>query len=564
MTTAPTASVDQAKSPAGALSFLLQQAELLLSAAEDAPEEKLQTLKEGVEFMRQMQEWSASLPESRQQESLVSLLQQLAPAFVSASDEATAKNILNQAVCMIGADIEISADKMSAFLFIPSSLGPYWTPETLLQALNDAGVTNGVDIKAVHALLKDKKFDKRVRVARGGPPIAGKDASLVDPMGLMKHVNFVGMEIGTRVDFKEKTFYSAVKKGEILLRKIPADPGKPGADVHGDSIPSIPGVDISFPQNTNCALSKDGLELAAAVDGCAYMNGTTLNVSPSININGNVDYKSGNVKTAVAVQVTGDVLSEFSIASDAEIAVGGIIEGAKVNARQSLLCKRGIEGKDKAFIVSGGDVQCQYIKNATVQAERKIVAQGEIMQSHVKARRVHCEGEDGAIIGGRVLAWEDVCAKTIGSELGVRTEIILGEELPELHEQAGRLEKMLQDKNEQMEKLKEMRKKFPPNASEEDEKFRIFMENYNKTESELQSLEARTSKAKADLHASESALRTVRAEKTIYPGVIIRILGKGMEIRKPTGPTTITFADGKLTPSPYQERVFDDDGEETA
>ncbi len=549
----------QQKGPLFAMQQLQTELESLCGNIQDIenPPKEAEPLLDSLQLLQQMQDWVGKMPESRIREALISVVKQLEPAL-SGPDEGGESDILQNAVNALGVDVDISSDRMTAFLVMPKTLAKYWSVDSLAEAVAECGVAHGIDKKALETLLAKKLFDRRVKVARGKPPVAGKNAKIEDPLKLLERASIVGKEIGSRVDYKEQTLFKPVLEDDVLLSKVPADPGTAGVDVTGDEIPATPGLDADFPPHTNCKMSEDGLLLRSSEAGCAYIKNGKLNVVPALNIDGNVDFSSGNVKTPVAVQIKGDILTDFRVETEGEVAVSGVVEGAVIHSHESILCTQGIEGKDKASVNSGADLKCKYIKNAFVKAEGKVVVEGEIIQSEVRARRVHCEGKDGSIIGGKVFAWDDVCAKVIGSDMGVRTEITLGGELTELEERQHRLSGQLKDKVVQRGKLVDAKSK-AGGSGEVDEQLQA---EIDKMDQELEGLKMRLNECKQDFEASQSSTRTVRAERDILPGVIVRILGKGIEIKTPTGPATITYSEGKLTTLPYQERELDEDAEE--
>lgn len=549
------------KGPLFAMQQLQAELESRCGAIEDIenPPKEAEPLLDSLQLLRQMNDWVGKMPESRIREALVSIVKQLEPVLC-ASDDSPDAFVLENAVRALGVDVEISSDRMTAFLILPKVLAKYWSPETLAEAIAECGVAHGIDAKAIETIFNKKLFDRRVKVARGQSPVPGTDAKIEDTLKLLERADIIGKEVGSRIDYKEQTLFRPVLEGDVLLQKIPADPGEAGMDVTGQEIPATPGLEADFPPNSNCKLSEDGLFLHTAMSGCAYIKDGKLNVVPALNIDGNVDFSSGNVKTPVAVQIKGDILTDFRVETDGEVAVSGVVEGAVIHAQQSILCSQGIEGKDKARINAGADLKCKYIKNAYVSAVGNIAVEGEIIQSEVHAKRVHCEGKDGSIIGGKVFAWDDVCAKVLGSSMGVRTEITLGAELSELEEKQNHLAGLLKSKQEQKDKLVEAKSKSGAGGSSQvDEELQG---EIDKMDQELDALSMRLNECKTDFETSQSSMRTVRAERDILPGVIVRILGKGIEIKTPTGPATITYSDGKLTTLPYQERELDNDAEE--
>ena len=117
----------------------------------------------------------------------------------------------------------------------------------------------------------------------------------------------------------------------------------------------------------------------------------------------------------------------------------GTIKAAQVQAKGTVFCCGGIEGDDRTLIQAGKNLAARHIKGATVIAGRTIRTRNSIIKSFVSAKRIGT-GDQGEIVGGTLQAWEDIHADTIGSDLRVKTELILGDELPRLREDLDHLD----------------------------------------------------------------------------------------------------------------------------
>ena len=137
-------------------------------------------------------------------------------------------------------EIEARDDKMAAILRTitpPSGTGSPVTIEDIEKTLSDLGITYGIDkdvISATVGEVKDSgKTRKNVILAKGSPPEKGVKAR-------------IELKTGRDAENKDPKAASIVKPGQVVAVKIPATSGKPGENIFGEDVPSIPGDDIDF------------------------------------------------------------------------------------------------------------------------------------------------------------------------------------------------------------------------------------------------------------------------------------------------------------------------------
>ncbi|MBD3267470.1 DUF342 domain-containing protein [bacterium] len=533
-----------------------------LCGEEELPASLRSQLSETNEFVQQIADWCGKMPPQRVRDAAFSVLKKVDELVREAGIEPPA--FLAKAAKELGPNLSVSNDQMAVFVNIPAEMAHLWSAEDLAESIRLRGVSNGIDEDALNAVFNKSSFDQMVKVACGKDPVPGKNAKLHWQIQIQNNTSEPENGIA-RKNHKSVYCFVPVKENQILVKKVPATEGEPGWDVFGTEIPSIPGVDRELPSIPNCTLGSSGLELLASVDGCAYRENETVFVVPALVVNGNVDYESGNIKTTVSVSVSGDVLSEFKVVSDRDVGVEGGIDAARIQSGGSVFCNGGINGKEKAIISAKKNVESFYINESTVEAGRQVISHGTIIQSTVTARRVKAMDKNGQIIGGKVHAWDDVCAQEIGSEAGVKTFITLGEELPRLQEAADKFHEALLARKSQKTKFEEMRGKLQdlaqkPGADEKVKKdLSLIQKKLDKLEREIGALAEKAEEVQRDLSHSETSPRMVRAQKGIYPGTVIRMLGKSLNVREKLGSSTITFRDGKIVTLAYQEREDDDD-----
>lgn len=401
---------------------------------------------------------------------------------------------------------------------------------------------------------------------QGSLPVSGKDAVIEDCLGLDLD-GIPSLLDRNRVDLKSLNWIHNVAQNQILLKKKPATPGVPGTNVYGEEIPCRDGVDIPFPQVTNTGVTEDGLSLIALVDGCAYKDGSSLMVVPSLEIKQNVDYSTGHVNAEVTVTVNGDVLSGFKVESNNDIHVKGTVEGSRLNAKGNIFLPGGVQGKGEALITSEKNIESKFVNAAQIQAKGEIIVHGSIIQSKLRARRIEACDQEADIIGGVLEAEEDICADTFGSEMGVKTVIRMGHDLPELN---GKLEKL----QEQIKQLEEKNRQCTENLakltrieeqggslSPTQEKVKLKLSANQKKIEEAIGVRLRQLELNEEaIQKAQEMKRMVRARKSILPGVEITILGHSFVPKTPTGPVTVFSTTEGIEQAAYEQRTFE--GEE--
>lgn len=323
--------------------------------------------------------------------------------------------------------VEIFDDELKAYLTIlyPPEGGKVITIKNIYEELAKQKVVYGILENELAQILKREEFNKVFLVAQGIPPKNGEDARITFNFKKEKEHKFE--EVGGRVNFKERSPINIVKKDEIIAVKTPATSGKPGITVTGKLLPSQPGKDIPFPKGKNIEVSIDGLELRATIDGRLIFDEDKINVEPVYNIDGNVDYSTGNINFPGTVVINGDVLGGFSVKADGDVIVNGCVENAHIEAKGNILIENGMLGKNEGYLHSLGDISAKYIEHSIIDSSHDVIVNESIIHSYVNAKhKVIVKGRLGVILGGRIRAGLEIQAKTVGSWTEVPTELEVG------------------------------------------------------------------------------------------------------------------------------------------
>lgn len=313
----------------------------------------------------------------------------------------------------------IRRDSMEAMIDA-SSLPAAVTLDELRAGLNAAGVVYGIDMAVLEVLTRVRLSDY-MSCARGRPPRNGEDAQLkyyvdTDRQGLP------ALQEDGRVDFKNLNNFVNVDIGEILVEKAPPTPGVSGTDVLGRPVPPKAGRDMPLPLGKNVSVVDNSL-LVAAIDGQLFIADNKVNVLQVVVIDGDVDYSTGNIDFLGSVVVTGSVQPGFSVKAGGNVEIRGNISGGTVEA-VNITVHTGIQGMGRSVIKANTRLVAKFIESATVYAGHEIVVSDVMLHSRAFAgRRIIVDGRNGLVIGGRLVAGEEIRVRTAGNQAQVPTEL---------------------------------------------------------------------------------------------------------------------------------------------
>jgi len=352
--------------------------------------------------------------------------------------------------------VTISPDNLTAVLYFHKAVENFkCTAEQLESFLRNRGVVYGIHGDVLESIASNPKafYYSQTVVATGQPPIDGKDGMIrliydldSDERRPVQH------EDGT-VDFKELSKIRNVKKGQLIAERTPAERGIPGKSVTGGVLPAKDGKEARFRIGKNVVVNAEQTAMYAAIDGMvAKTEREKINVFPVYEVNGDVDYKTGNIDFVGTVVIRGNVLTGFRVKAGGDIRVIGGVEGAEIEAEGSVEISGGIMAGGKGYVKAGRNVRCSFIQDANVFANEDIIVSQSIMHSNIRAsRNVICFGSKGLIVGGSIQAGERVKARTIGNTLSTATTIEVGV-TPELRGELAELKKQQRQLSDNLDK----------------------------------------------------------------------------------------------------------------
>ncbi len=322
--------------------------------------------------------------------------------------------------------VTVAPGEMEAYMVVEPAFGGRQPDfKDVERALGEESITVGVDETAIRRALEKGNHGSKTLIARGKNPVNGIDAKIEYHFRKKSTLIKPGDPEDNRFDYRSIESVLSVGKESLLARKIPAIPGEDGMTVTGKPIRAIPGKDVRLSPGRNTRLSEDGMELISNIDGQPILL-DKVSVEPVFAIDGDIDFKTGNVNFAGSVKVSGNVLSGFSVKATANIQIEGVVEDCYIEAGGYVSVTGGIRGRGNKTVKAGGDVGARFIEQAGVEAGGSIAAQEVLHSDLVAGDQVNVTKGNGLILGGHISATNLIHANTVGSDSGTRTELAVG------------------------------------------------------------------------------------------------------------------------------------------
>lgn len=457
-------------------------------------------------------------------------------------------------------NITFSDDKGIAYLeFSKRDENFTCTVEDVEGFLHSHNIRYGIQREIIQRLATHPQeyFFNKVSIAVGDTAVHGIDGKVVMAVSMNKDAERKPLEKEDgKVDYKDLVRLSNVRKGQLIATIQPPLPGTPGKMVTGEEIPCKAGKEAYFKVGKNVLVDNNQTSMYAAIDGLITLTEKgKINVFPVYEINGDVDYSTGNIDFVGTVVIRGNVLTGFTVKSDGDIRVVGGVEGAELISGGSIEITGGIIGYNKGHVSAGRNVKVSFIQDGNVMAGDDVIVSQSIMHSNIRAGRdVLCNGAKGLIVGGTVQAGEKVVARTIGNTMSTSTAIEVGV-LPELRNEINDLRQQLRQLLENADKTTKalyLLNQLATNGQLSPDKVALRVKLNATKQSHLRD-ESRIKSRVLEIERMLEDTGKARVEviKTIYGGSKIVIGRYTRFVKDPTERVVFTYSEGDITIVPY-------------
>ncbi len=454
-------------------------------------------------------------------------------------------------------EIEISEDKMEAFLSITENIGEPITAEEIKEKLVSAGVIKGLkeDIlqKAVETSTEGQSLERLV-IAAGEVPVE-PGTSRLNMKIVVADDTAVTLRSDGSADFKNQDRITSITKGDLIgVIQSPKTEARDGWDVCGATIEAkeAPPLKTEIGNGIQKEEGKDGdISLIAKVSGELIREGDKLFINEFHLVKGDVDLKQGNIKFLGSVKIGGSVTQGFFVMSGGEVQIAGGVEAALVSAGESIIIGQGVVGGGKAILRSKQDIELAFAEQATLLAVGNIKAKNSCLRCKIKCNgKLLLVGDKGNLIGGNTKTTGGIDVGNLGNDKGIKTEVSFGQNY------------LIQDRIELEEKEVEKIKT-------QIAKLDMTMHQLEKEGSKAKLKNARLQKVKMMKIMEKRGVRLftlrerfeehfpseIKVRGTLYPGVILESHGRYHEITSEKKNLIITFnlQTGKIEETPIKK-----------
>lgn len=410
--------------------------------------------------------------------------------------------------------ITLSEDELTAFadFYPPLGAGHPLELSNLEHIIEANGITYGIDWNAVkEALLTcntEHKVLEEVVIARGKKPEPSIPKYIKLKERLFHHKQPYDPD-APQIDFKSLTPYIIVKKGEVLGREIEAESGKEGITVKNE--PIAPGKRQVVPFTPGEHVTVEDGVIKAAVEGRFEKKNNTISVARVLDVEGGVDYHTGNIIFPGDVIITGEIKDGFKVYAGGSVICKDTLDASDVVSKQDLVVSAGIIGKNKGLLRVGGSIEAKYIENCRVKARGDLNISDAIVNSHIKTTGNVNMGERGTIVGGDISAIQGIRAFRVGKEAGPCTTLQCGIDFiaQKKLDQVKKKHTALYLKLQTVEKLLK---------KEDKQELKLVKEKITKA---LSRLSSHMSKLLESIHKNETA--EIVVVDAVYPGTTLEI-----------------------------------------
>ena len=455
---------------------------------------------------------------------------------------------------VIGVDVTKDELKGSIIVSPPSMSGSEASLDMIKRALLAQGVIEPcINEEKISEFVDHPVYNIPYEVASAVMPVDGHDAYIsynfeTDTKNLKAKVSETG-----NINYKELNQIQNVIAGQPLAQKIAAERGKGGKTLFGRYLEAKNGKDIQIQLGQNVSFDRDGVTIKADIDGEVMLINGKISVEPIKYLDA-VNVKTGDIKFVGTVVIKGNVEEGYKVEAT-NIEVNGIVDKSRLEATGNIIVRQGIFGKGEGYIKAGKSLWAKFINETTVEVEENVTVYDSIVNSNVTAmKNIVVRGKKAQIIGGHLLATEEICAKKIGSP-GGGTETILEvgidprakkrlDELQALQSKATKEYENCDLDMQNLEQQKKLRKKLP---AEKEEKLKELKERCNQISQELEEMTDEIDKIQSHLRELK-AIGKVKCEDTIYSGVKIYVRDALDEVKMDVKKVTVFYDDSsKLT-----------------
>ncbi len=357
--------------------------------------------------------------------------------------------------------VNTASDRMSMTLSIRPAMagGEPVTVDQVNQWLAEHEITQGIDAGAIANAVEAAAGGARVEevtIVRGTLPTEGEPERVV----VFGRRDMEDELVEIDLEDPEAASANLCLEGDVILKKIPAQPGKPGFTAAGQPIPPPQPATVNVSAGPN--VEMHGEQCLAKTGGLVIYENNRIEVRRMLVIDEDVTSRRDPIHFDGDIHVRASVRSGAQLSATGNITIDGSVEAAHVESTGGdVELRHGVTGGHEGTIKAAGSVSARFAENVTIRAGDDIIIDIGALHSRLIAYgAIRLVRGRGQMIGGSAMAGDLIELKQAGSSSGVRTELCVGlgrqamQRLADLDTQVARLQLKQNEAVELAEKIR--------------------------------------------------------------------------------------------------------------
>lgn len=325
--------------------------------------------------------------------------------------------------------VTITDDKHEGWLYLEKPKeGKSYSKEEIIKYLEENGIRAGYIMSNISAMAKKGVYERSIKVALYKEAIPGEDGRFefnVDVEAL--NAKSPRIRPDGSVDYTSMNILVGVAKDEVICRYHHATCGEDGYLVDGTPLYPAKTNELPVLKGKGFIYNEETGEYISEIDGkLDYKPNTELNIQNVLQIKGDVTQLNPRIDFNGNIEIDGNVESGAIIRCTRNVTITGVVEASEIYAGGDVVLKRGIQGSNKAKVISNGDVFADFIEHTSVKSKGNINS-NTILNSEIFAEGIiNLTGKKGTLVGGYSHARKGIKCVNLGTPAEVKTVAHVG------------------------------------------------------------------------------------------------------------------------------------------
>ena len=343
------------------------------------------------------------------------------------------KVIFKKTTDKVDLSAKLSDDKLKLFIDAEPLPGQVITRDELLSLIHEftknPELNDGVIDDIIKHLAKGEKIEER-RISKGTAAVDGADGKVL--LLLKKFTEQAEINEGAKTysDLTTLHLFDNVTKGQTVGRLYGPKAGTDGVDAMGNKIVAKPGKAIKLSADKTIVLKDEKSAehnyqiLVAEEDGLLVEDAGKLSIKQELSINGDLDFRYGNIDFIGKVIVNGDVLQGLNIKAGKGIEVKGSIRGGSlISMGGDIVVKGYVYGGKDSRVICGKSFSAHVAQEIHAEIVGDITIKKEALDCKLRSESSIYITE-GQLVGGECYVVCGVEAKFLGNQANKETLIV--------------------------------------------------------------------------------------------------------------------------------------------